>query len=308
MNEVANNTFDYGQLDKTTSEFLHKKETNMRDIVGKAYTDLGRELKEAQEKLRRQGTTEGVFQKWYESLGFNSKQVSRLLQRYELLTNCQEPQKILIEELPVSLTYEIAKPSANQDLKEKVLDGEVKSLKEYKELEAKLKQAELDADSVKKQLERAESKPPKLIEKVVEVERVVDNTDYDLIAKLRQQLESNEKEKQLLNKKLELQQSDIDEVNKIKQELRDLTSRRDDIERQIDSAMTLSALYVEIENFLQTKLSPVKYSRALTERRDSVVVNENLSGIIGMVETWCREMKGYLPKENYIDAEVISYE
>lgn len=44
-------------------------------------------------------------------------------------------QRNLIEDLPVSLTYEIAKPSANPELKQKVLDGEIKTLKEYKELE-----------------------------------------------------------------------------------------------------------------------------------------------------------------------------
>jgi hypothetical protein len=65
-----------------------------------------------------------------------------LINRYNLVFRISENggQTDLIEELPVSLTYEIAKPSVNEELKQKVLDGEVKSLKEYKELEARLKQ------------------------------------------------------------------------------------------------------------------------------------------------------------------------
>jgi hypothetical protein len=133
------------QLDTTTSEFLRKKETNMREIVGKAYTDLGRELKEAQDTLAKHGY--GCFEEWYTGLGFKQRNVYRLIERFNLIS-ANLAQTDLIEELPVSLTYEIAKPSANQNLKQNVLDGEVKSLKEYKELEAKLKQAELDADIV----------------------------------------------------------------------------------------------------------------------------------------------------------------
>lgn len=99
-------------LDDSTAEFLRKKESNMREIVGKAYTELGRELKEAQEVLRKQGSSEGTFMAWYQSLGFSSMQVSRFIQRFELLTLCEEPVREILEELPVTLTYEIAKPSA----------------------------------------------------------------------------------------------------------------------------------------------------------------------------------------------------
>ena len=42
--------FKYEQLDESTADFLRQKESNMREIVGKAYTELGRELKEAQQE------------------------------------------------------------------------------------------------------------------------------------------------------------------------------------------------------------------------------------------------------------------
>ena len=142
-----------------------------------------------------------------------------------------------------------------------------------------------------------ENKPPK--------EVIIDKTDYETIDRLKKELAQKEKQRELLERKLREQEKDIAEVQRIKKELADLTKQRDDIERQIDSALTLSSLYVEIENFLQTKLAPIKYSRAILERRDSKVVMENLSGIITAVENWCKEMRSYLPNENYIDAEVI---
>lgn len=86
----------------------------MREIVGKAYTELGRELKEAQDELRRRGSKyEGVFERWYTTIGWKKEQVYRLIRRYNLVTNCDEVQSEILEDLPVSLTYEIAKPSAD---------------------------------------------------------------------------------------------------------------------------------------------------------------------------------------------------
>ena len=51
----------------------------------------------------------------------------------------------LIESLPDALTYEISKPSADPDLQQKVLNGDIKSHKEYKELQAKLRRQEAEA-------------------------------------------------------------------------------------------------------------------------------------------------------------------
>jgi hypothetical protein len=41
--------------------------------------------------------------------------------------------QILIENLPLSLSYEISKESCPEELKEKVFSGEIKTLKEFKE-------------------------------------------------------------------------------------------------------------------------------------------------------------------------------
>ena len=65
--------------------------------------------------------------KLYESLGFKKDKVYRLIARYKLvLANCEN--RALVENLPLSLSYELAKNSCSQELREKVLNGEIKTL------------------------------------------------------------------------------------------------------------------------------------------------------------------------------------
>ncbi|WP_234015353.1 hypothetical protein [Bacillus velezensis] len=62
-------------------------------------------MKEAQDMLAKNGY--GCFRSWIESLGMKKDAVNRLINRYDLIVaNCDDQE--LIEDLPVSLTYEIA--------------------------------------------------------------------------------------------------------------------------------------------------------------------------------------------------------
>jgi len=148
--------FKYEQLDDSTADFLRQKESNMRQIVGKAYTELGKELYEAQQELASHNKYEGVFVKWFRHLGYKDRTVYNLIDRYHLLQNLQNIEDSeRVEDLPVSLSYEIASPSADstpakKQAKSEVLAGDIASLKEYreriKELERKAEQAEQEAE------------------------------------------------------------------------------------------------------------------------------------------------------------------
>ncbi|WP_271750130.1 hypothetical protein [Bacillus paralicheniformis] len=117
--------------------------------------------------------------------------VNRLIQRYELIVASCDEQASLLEDLPVSLTYEIARPSAEstepkRQAKQAVLNGEVKTLKEYRELlaekeaaEAALKQAEREADILRDKLERVEEAEPEYVEvKTPDPELLAENERY----------------------------------------------------------------------------------------------------------------------------------
>src|SRR5690625_1385170 len=94
---------------KTPSEMTVRE---LRDIVGKAYTELGRELTEARDRLAGSNQYDGVFIKWYTHMGFKRAKVHDLMNRYRELVRLSDDQTDLIEDLPVTLTYDIAKPSA----------------------------------------------------------------------------------------------------------------------------------------------------------------------------------------------------
>jgi len=110
----------------------------MREIVGRAYTELGRELKEARDMLAGSNQYDGMFRKWLESVGFKKDAANRLIQRYELVVaNCDKQTQELLEDLPVSLSYEIAAPSAEatepkRQAKRAVLNGDIRTLEEYR--------------------------------------------------------------------------------------------------------------------------------------------------------------------------------
>lgn len=60
-------------------------------------------------------------------------------------------------------------------------------------------------------------------------------------------------------------------------------------------------MVVDINHLIQSKLAPIKYSKAIIEVQKDPIVVRNLREIINVVESWCEEMKSYLPNGNYID-------
>lgn len=118
--------------------------------MGKAYTDLGRELSEARDRLVGNNQYDGMFERWFTSIGFKKTTVYKLIDRYTLVHNVDDQQRELLEDLPVSLTYEIAKPSAEStpakaQAKSEVLQGDITSLKAYRERIAELERLAKEA-------------------------------------------------------------------------------------------------------------------------------------------------------------------
>jgi hypothetical protein len=128
--------FDYSVVDNDTEYFLKAKVYNIQEIVNKAYTAIGKELKEVQDKLSKKGY--GCFEVWCESLGFKKSTANKLINRYILIVHNMDVQDI-IEDLPLSLSYEISKPSAPKELVDATLNGDITTHKDYKILEARMK-------------------------------------------------------------------------------------------------------------------------------------------------------------------------
>lgn len=190
---IENREFDYENVDTDVAEFLKKQESNIKAIVAKAYTEIGKILMEAQERLADHHG--GIFEKWYESLGFKKDKVYRLISRYKLvLANCEN--KIVIENLPLSLSYEISKENCPEELREMVLSGEIKTLKDFNE-----------AKKTEEKAIKVEVKKEELIEKLQQFEIKYEIIRDNLFAKMNK-LESEKrlklyKEIKSFEKKLE---------------------------------------------------------------------------------------------------------
>ncbi len=133
---LENKEFDYNLVDNQMANYLQKKEVEIKNIFARAYTDIGKVLAEAQERLSGNNQYDGMFYKWFSSLGFKKDKVYSLISRYKLLIGNSDKQD-LIEKLPLSLSYEIARETCPEELKKKVLDGEIKTLKEFREVKEK---------------------------------------------------------------------------------------------------------------------------------------------------------------------------
>ena len=120
--------FSFG-LDIETENFLKEQTYKLHKTTNKMYDELGKIFKETQERLA--GHRNGCFVEWFEELGFKKDTVYRYIGRYNLIFALGENKRELIESLPIKLAYEISKETCPHDLKEKVLNGEIKTLQEF---------------------------------------------------------------------------------------------------------------------------------------------------------------------------------
>jgi hypothetical protein len=289
-----------------------------KQVAGQAIFEIGRRLKWVKEN----DLVHGEFGKWLEKVDIDQYDASKFIKAYDEFSylgtypNLGQSKIFQIISLPKNINKEEfinqqhTIPSTGE---QKTVDE--MTVKELREVKVALKQAEEEKEHLGKLLTEERNKPVK-VETRVET-KVIDNTDYQTINQLKSQIQNNqqkiqsiERQKGLLEERLRQEEDDANEFRKMKEEIERLHRQKDDLHRQIESATAISGLYVEIEHLLSTKLAPIKYSRALTERRDSEVAMRNLKEIINMVDEWSKEMKSYLPNENkdYIDVEVIEYE
>lgn len=239
--EHMNETFDYSLVDNETAEFLKEREYTINGIAEDARIKIGRELKKAQDKLANHGN--GVFVKWYESGGLNKHQVHYYINLERLSTNMDELQKDNFLNAPKSLQKEVMKKNVPDDLKQKVLDGDITTHKEYKQLqkdkeeleqqnaqlESQLKQAQRSESIARKQLEEAEDREPEVVEKYMEPE------DYQEIKESNKQLKNHLDEVSNHNKELN---SDIEKLKSERSETDEKSQKYDELNKAINSMNT----------------------------------------------------------------------
>ena len=88
-----------------------------------------------------------TFRAWCCSIGITKSTAYNLLQVSALMDGSSPRQRAILEALPPTLLYAVAKPSAPAELVEKVKNGEVSTNKEYQDLLAQIKAEKERADA-----------------------------------------------------------------------------------------------------------------------------------------------------------------
>lgn len=231
--------FQYNSLPQELSDSIIEKENVLNGIKHRYAKEVGKVFYEAQQEFSDYNNG-GLFEKWYSSLGFKKRNVYNYIQIYNEVQQLHGDQLETFEELPKRLQLEVSKPSHNPELKEKVLDGDVKTHKEYKELERQLKQrdeqnsqlqsqleqAQRSEEIARKQLEDEQDKEPEVIERYMEPE------DYQELKDNNQQLQNYLDEVSNHNKKLT---SDIEKLKHERSETDEKSKKYDELNQAINS-------------------------------------------------------------------------
>ena len=173
--------FDYSGLTDQTVENLHFAEDEYRhgkQMAERGLVHMGNAIAAAHDALC--GTVvqqldngqfakkEDTFRAWCCSIGITKSTAYNLLQVSALMDGSSPRQRAILEALPPTLLYAVAKPSAPQELVEKVKNGEVTTnkayqdlLKENQQLRTERVEAMNQADRERARAEKAESERDK---------------------------------------------------------------------------------------------------------------------------------------------------
>ena len=173
--------FDYSGLTDQTVEDLHFAEDEYRHgkkLAEKGLVYMGNAIAAAHDALcdtvvaqcdnGRFAKKEDTFRTWCLHIGITKDSAYRLLQVSALIDGSSPRQRAILESLPPTLLYAVAKPSAPPELVEKVKNGEVTTNKAYQDLLKENQQLRTDrvnamnqADRERARADRAESERDK---------------------------------------------------------------------------------------------------------------------------------------------------
>lgn len=114
------------------------------------------------------------------------------------------------------------------------------------------------------------------------------------VKELENQISELKAAKNMLERKVKLNQEESDKYNKLKSEIEFLTKQKSDLGRQIDSATELAGLTVRLQKLLEDELAPIKFKRCMEVLDSSNVCVRNLEDIITKLDNWSHEMRKLL--------------
>lgn len=175
--------FDYSGLDEQTVDDLHfaeKEYQHGKKLAERGLVHMGNAIAAAHDalcgtvvqqldngedgacrtmrKARNNQHSEDTFKSWCLSIGITKDSAYRLLQVSALMDGSSPRQRAILEALPPTLLYAVAKPSAPAELVAQVKSGEVSTNKAYQDLLKENQQLRTDRVNAMNQAEREKSR------------------------------------------------------------------------------------------------------------------------------------------------------
>lgn len=315
MNEITltENNFDYSLVEAETAHKLKALSNQLDGIYQNYSVAVGEVLFKAQQELSSYGT--GTFGQWVESNKISKSNAYNYINAYKFVQQLDEPkEKEIFSKQPQRLKNEMSKPSANPEVNQAVFDGDVKTHKEYKELERRLKLKDQALEAVKGELERAKAVKP--IEKVIEKEIIPDdykatqNLNKQLLDKnkdLTDELDSVKRSLRLKTASYEMLEKETSEAVALKESIEHLRADKEKLENSVSNIFTLSNLVSEFEDFFDSKMAPLRF-KTLIQGIGKDAQIEKLRDILTLTENWIDEMNKIIPESGrtIIEGEIIN--
>ena len=289
MNEVSTN-FDYSIVDDTTARFLRIKEQELQSIVLNSSIQLGEKLIEAQEKLASFKT--GTFEKWFNSIGLKKQTVYNYINQAKFVHQMNEYEQIeMFQELPTTLKTEISKPSAKPEAVEMVLSGDIKTTKEYRELEKQLKAKDEQIKLQAQMIDDLNEQETEVVEKEVIVEKIPD--DYQQLKQSTKIVDEITRENQALKAEQEALKQRIADSEKALQEKAKIEN--DELEQaqlkrlKRDADISVHKLIINMNQFVKDQAVTVYDSQAIAGANDET--KQKLTDSISRVEKLLKQIK-----------------
>ena len=184
------------EMEENELDFLKNQTIKLQSTTSKAYTEIGKILSETRERLSNNKT--GIFEKWFTELGFSKRTVYNLINRSNYIV--QNLHNInFIESLPISLSYELTNPMCLEELREKILSGEIKKIQDFFEKKKILDEKNVEVEVLN--FDDIFENDLKIFKKNFNKFNKVVNENFEKISKDKK--ENLTKEIEVLNKKME---------------------------------------------------------------------------------------------------------
>ncbi|MBU5366640.1 hypothetical protein KQI33_14760 [Enterococcus devriesei] len=303
MKNHLTSSFDYSLLDVETSDFLYEKENILIGIQSRYSREVGKVFFEAQQKLSNKGN--GTFEKWYSSIGFKKQNVNNYINIYKNVQSLDEPSAEIFDSLPKSLQNEMSKPSSNQELNQKVFDGDITTHKQYKELEKQLKAKDKQIDNLSDVINDMSVQQPEVVEKEIVIEKIPDDYNY-----FKGNYEATKKNYEFFkeqNSQLRDEIKSLEDAIKRAPSHEEVNSLQEQLSAKQERELSINKIYEfqeAIEQFTHDH-SSILYSNDLnrmeTDRELLISFEDSINHLI----EWAEEVKKELPNKNIIEGDVL---